>query len=338
MAATAPTDMHSYIRAISCHLPETKLANDALAALFPAWPAAKIEAKTGIRTRHIAAPDETASDLAVKAGLRLFAENSIAPGEIDYLLYCTQSPDQPLPTTACSIHRRLGLPTSCGALDFNLGCSGFVYGLGLAHGLIGSGQAHNVLLITADTYTKYLHPEDHGTRTIFGDGAAATLVSRSEQPGIGPFLYGTDGDGHGNLIVESGGARAATVGFTSASPKPCYLHMNGPEIFNFTLSAVPTAVNEILATAKLTLDDIDLVVFHQANQFMLEHLRNKIGIAKERFVITMADTGNTVSATIPLALRAVVDDKRLTPGKTALLVGFGVGYSWAGAVVRWRQP
>jgi len=327
--------MHSRIRAITTHLPATVLDNATLAAQFPAWPAAKIEAKTGIRARRIAAADETAADLAVSAGQRLFADYGIQPSEIDFLLYCTQSPDQPLPTTACSIHRRLCLPVSCGALDFNLGCSGFVYGLGLAQGLIAGGQARQVLLLTSDTYTKYLHPEDHGTRTIFGDGAAATVVVACDEACIGPFVYGTDGGGHPHLIVEQGGARAATAGFTGGSPRPCHLYMNGPEIFNFTLSAVPEAVAAILTKAGLSLADIDVAVFHQANQFMLEHLRAKIGIPKDRFVVSMAETGNTVSATIPLALQAAAASGMLGAGKRVLVVGFGVGYSWGAAILRW---
>ena len=328
--------MHSRIRAIAGHLPSNILDNATLATLFPAWPAAKIESKTGIRARRIAAADETAADLAVAAGQRLFADHGIQTREIDFLLYCTQSPDQPLPTTACSIHRRLGLPAGCGALDFNLGCSGFVYGLGLAQGLIAAGQARQVLLLTADTYTKYLHPEDHATRTIFGDGAAATVIAACDEACIGPFVYGTDGGGHSHLIIEQGGARASTAGFIGGSPRPCHLHMNGPEIFNFTLSAVPDAVTAILAKAGLTLSDIDVAVFHQANQFMLEHLRAKIGIPKDRFVIAMADTGNTVSATIPLALQAAVTSGMLRTGKRVLVVGFGVGYSWGAAILQWR--
>lgn len=327
--------MSAVIRDIAFELPECRVTNEALALEFPEWSVAQIEAKTGIRTRRIAAEGECASDLACRAAASLFARGKCRAGDVDFVLLCTQSPDYALPTSACLLQERLNIPTTAGALDVNLGCSGFVYGLGVAKGLIESGQAGNVLLLTADTYSKYLDPKDRASRAIFGDGAAATIVSSDPKRGelngalTGPFTYGTDGSGARNLIVERGGLRLA------ADQCPAGLRMNGPEIFSFTLRAVPACVEALLHRAGQRLEDIDLFVFHQANGYMLEHLRVKLGIPQERFVVALRDWGNTVSATIPIALAVSQTEGRLRPGCLSLLVGFGVGYSWAATLVRW---
>jgi 3-oxoacyl-[acyl-carrier-protein] synthase-3 len=335
--------VYAAIRAIEYHLPDAVLTNDDLADAFPGWSASRAAEKIGIVQRHIAAPREYASDLAVAAARKLFAGGACDPAEVDFLLLCTQSPDYILPTTACILQDRLGLPTSAGALDFNLGCSGFVYGLSLAKGLIETGQAGNVLLLTADTYSKFLHPEDRSVRPLFGDAAAATLVTGRPDappdgpPWIGPFVFGTDGKGMENLIVRAGGIRQADPDPPTgdeAPPFPDHLYMNGPEIFTFALRAVPPAVAALLAKAGKTIDDIDLFVFHQANRFMLEHLRDKLKIPPEKFVVSMSHVGNTVSSTIPIALDDALDRRPLPPGKLILLVGFGVGYSWAATLIR----
>jgi 3-oxoacyl-[acyl-carrier-protein] synthase III len=337
------------IRAVEYHLPEGVLANKELAQAFPDWTMAKIAHKTGILQRHLAAPDECASDLAFAAGRKLFASGVCRPDEIDFLLFCTQSPDYFLPTTACILQDRLGLPTTAGALDYNLGCSGFVYGLGLAKGLIETGQAENVLLLTAETYSKFMHPHDRGVRALFGDAAAAVLVQGRVDaagdglPWIGPFVYGTDGKGRENLIVQTGGSRRPVREHTGNRPPdeangsarfPDNLYMNGPEIFTFTLSAVPQAVGQLLARAEKTIEDVDLFVFHQANRFMLDHLRQKLKIPSEKFVVALSHCGNTVSSTIPIALKEAAGQGQLTPGQLVMLVGFGVGYSWGATFIR----
>jgi len=322
------------VRAIEYHLPDTVLTNDELARAFPGWSPAKIAAKTGIVERRIAAPEECASDLAVAAARKLFASGACRPEEIDFILLCTQSPDYFLPTTACILQDRLGLPTSAGALDFNLGCSGFVYGLSLAKGLIETGQASNVLLLTAETYSKFLHPDDRSVRPLFGDAAAATLVQARPDgpPWIGPFVFGTDGKGKDNLIVRAGGMRCRTREQTS--PSSDHLCMNGPEIFTFALQVVPQAVEALLSRAEKTIDDVDLFVFHQANRYMMEHLREKLTIPAEKFVVALRHVGNTVSSTIPIALKEAMGQQLLPPGKLVLLVGFGVGYSWSATLIR----
>lgn len=332
------------IAAIEYYLPPETLTTEELARQYPDWGVEKIDAKTGIETRHIAGDGVCSSDLAVAAAEKLFASGACQPAEIDFLLLCTQTPDYLLPSTACLIQDRLGIPTSAGALGFDLGHSGYVYGLGLAHGLIASGQAANVLLLTAETYSKLIHPEDRSVRTVFGDAGAATLLrSVDEGVRIGPFVYGTDGRGAPNLIVPAGGMRepksaATAVATTDANGNTRsreHLFMDGAEIFTFTLDAVPKLVNALLDKAGTTLEAIDLFVFHQANGYILEHLRKKTRIPKEKFFVAMSHCGNTVSSSIPIALKEAQLAGRLSPGATVMLVGYGVGYSWGATLVRW---
>ncbi len=338
--------MRVAIGAIEYYLPEKVVTNGALAAEFPEWSIEKIQRKTGILERHIAAPSECSSDLGYQAANRLFDSGVCSPGEIDYLLLCTQSPDYFLPTTACLLQDRLGIPETAGALDFNLGCSGFIYGLGLAQGLIRTGQASRVLLITAETYSKFIHPQDKSVRTLFGDAAAATLVQAVSSGGDvapAPFVFGTDGKGGGNLIVPAGGLRTPSTLETAQAVSDDNgnwrsqdnLFMNGAEIFNFTLRAIPDSVSRLLTRANRHLEDVDFFVFHQANQYMLEHLRKKLGIPVDKFCLCLSHCGNTVSSTIPIALRNASKEGRLTDGQLVMLVGFGVGYSWGATLLQW---
>jgi 3-oxoacyl-[acyl-carrier-protein] synthase III len=335
--------LHAKLIAIEYYLPERVLSTHDLSTEFPEWSVEKIDDKTGISQRHLAAPDECSSDLAVAAARKLFESGVCRPEEIDFVLLCTQSPDYFLPTTACLVQDRLGIPTTAGALDFNLGCSGFVYGLGLAEGLIASGQARKVLLLTAETYSKFLHPRDKSVRTLFGDAAAATLLVAAEQPSLGPFVYGTDGAGAPNLIVPTGGMRQARTAETAVAAEDDSgnaraqdnLFMAGAEIFNFTLSAVPKSVNALLEKAQISFEQIDLFVFHQANRFMLEHLRKRMKIPADKFQVSMAHCGNTVSYTLPIAFKEALKEGRLKEGSTVMLVGFGVGYSWGATLLRW---
>lgn len=323
---------------ISSYLPEQTLGNVELSELFPEWSPKKIEKKLGVKTRHIAAQGETALDMAVHACEKLF--QSVDRSIIDYVLLCTQSPDYFLPTSACILQDRLGLRTEVGALDFNLGCSGFVYGLSLAKGLLSAGIANNVLLVVSETYSKHIHPRDKGNRSIFGDAASATLVDRSMLPKIHEFALGTDGRGWNNLIIPNSGMRNRTnvpaedwTDENGALRNDDNLYMNGPEIFNFTIDAVPKLINQVLDKNKMSLDDIDYVIFHQANQYMLQYLRDIVGIPEEKFYIGMMETGNTVSATIPLALEQCIQDGTVKQGDKVLIAGFGVGYSYGATIL-----
>ncbi|PIQ97473.1 MAG: 3-oxoacyl-ACP synthase [Nitrospinae bacterium CG11_big_fil_rev_8_21_14_0_20_56_8] len=337
--------LQASITAIEYHLPRHILTNKELADTFPDWSMNKIEKKTGIVERHIADPDDYASNLAVEAGRKLFSGGACRPENIDFLLLCTQTPDYLVPSTACLVQNQLGIPRTAGALDFNLGCTGFIYGLSLAKGLVETGQAKNLLLITTDTYSKLIHPEDRNVRTLFGDGAAATLIqgrapSATEPlPWTGPFIFGTDGSGGKNLMARRGGMRGLSPLQSSGDePNPSgHLYMNGPEVFKFTLQVVPECIQQLLTRASISQQDVDLFVFHQANQFMLDHLREKMNIEDSKFPIALRNCGNTVSSTIPIALKDSQDRKILEAGQKVMLVGFGVGYSWGACLIRWGR-
>lgn len=329
----------AFIKAISYYLPEAILTNENLVKEFPEWSVEKVAQKVGVNYRHLSAEDETAGDMAEKAALKLFDEYHISPKEIDFLLLCTQSPDYFLPSTACLLQDRLGIPTTAGAFDYNLGCSGCIYGMAIAKGLISAGIAKNVLLLTAETYNKYLHPSDKSNRSIFGDGAAACLISIDGFANIGDFVLGTDGSGAESLIVRTGASRhKEATGNYSVDDEghfryDDYLYMNGGEIFNFTLDAVPSMITQILEKNYLKKEDINYFVFHQANKFMLSTIRKVCRLPKEKFYINLTDTGNTVSSTILIGLKRSINNKEIKHGQKIMIAGFGVGLSWGGTIL-----
>lgn len=332
--------MTAYIKAISYYLPERVLTNEDLIREFPEWDVDKVYGKVGVRERHIAGPDETAGDLAEKAAHKLFDEYRISPSEIDFILLCTQSPDYFLPSTACLLQHRLGIPTTAGAYDYDLGCSGCIYGLATAKGLLAAGLAKNVLLLTSETYTKYLHPEDKSNRSIFGDGAAACLLSSEGGfAEIGEFVFGTDGSGANNLMLKSFGARQRQAsGFESTDDDghtrhDDYLYMNGSAIFNFTLDAVPFMMKQLLEKSHMDKNQIDFFLFHQANKYMLNTIRKVCGIEKDKFYIDIEQTGNTVSPTILIGMKECLDKGMIHPGMKIMACGFGVGLSYAATLI-----
>lgn len=330
----------AYIKAISYYLPEKVVTNEELVKEFPEWSVDKVAQKVGVDSRHIAAVDETAGDMAEKAARKLFEEYHVDPKSIDFLMLCTQSPDYFLPSTACLLQDRLGIPTSAGAFDYNLGCSGCVYGMAMAKGLIAAGIANNVLLLTAETYSKYLHPSDKSNRSIFGDGAAACLISTEGFAEIGEFSLGTDGSGTNNLIVKTGAARRkeATGMFLEDDEGHIwyddYLYMNGGAIFNFTLDAVPAMMAELLAKNQMEKEDIDYYVFHQANKFMLNTIRKVCLLPKDKFYVNLSTTGNTVSSTVLIGLKDCLDNQIIKKDDNIMISGFGVGLSWGGTILR----
>ncbi|NLL36924.1 MAG: ketoacyl-ACP synthase III [Fretibacterium sp.] len=334
--------MGTCVKAISVYFPPKVLDNAELVRQFGVWTEQKIYNKTGIKQRYVV-EDELVSDLATSAGERLFEEHGIERSEIDFLLLCTECPDYFLPATACLVQDRLGLRKGVGALDFNLGCSGYIYGLALAKGLVMGGVARKVLLITADTITRTVHPMDKSTRTIFGDAAAATLVEGSDTEGIGEFSLGTDGSGFSKLLIPAGAwacrsspkTRVETTNRWGNVRTPEHLYMDGPEILNFSLETAPPCMAEVLEKNGTSLDEISLVVAHQASRMLLEKLRERLEIPEEKFVFDIENYGNTVSSTIPIALYDVERAGRLKKGDEVLLLGFGVGLSWGGALLRW---
>ena len=330
----------AYIKAISYYLPEKVMTNEDLVREFSGWSVDKIAQKVGVECRHLAAEYETAGDLAEKAARKLFGEYGINPKEIDFILLCTQSPDYFMPSTACILQARLGIPTSAGAFDYNLGCSGCIYGMAMAKGLIAGGIAKNVLLLTAETINKYLHPQDKSNRSIFGDGAAACLISKEGFAHIGEFVLGTDGSGANNLIVKTGAARQRTATGRNMEDEEGhtwyddYFYMNGGSIFNFTLDAVPAMMVQLLEKNGLAKEDVDYYVFHQANKFMLSTIQDLCSLPKDKFYNNLTNTGNTVSPTVLIALKDCLDRQMIKSGDNVMISGFGVGLSWGGTMLK----
>lgn len=330
--------MEAFIKAISYYLPEKVITNLQLVEEFPEWSVEKIAKKIGVNERHIAAEDETAGDMAFKAAEVLFREHGIKCSHIDFILLCTQSPDYFFPSTSCIIQNRLGVSTRCGAFDFNLGCSGYEYGLAVAKGLIISGISKNVLLLTAETYNKHIHPKDKGNRTIFGDGASATLISTEGFARIGEFVLGSDGSGFDRLIQHTGGMRHyqpmndSRLDENGHHLSSDHLFMDGKAIFDFTSDIVPPMIEETLVKNHLKQEDVDLFVFHQANRYMINYLRKLLGIEKDKFYEFLSSVGNTVSSTIPIALCEAKKEGRLSGN--VVLAGFGVGLSFGATVIQ----
>jgi 3-oxoacyl-[acyl-carrier-protein] synthase-3 len=335
--------MSVFINYISTYLPEKKLNNDDIALLHPEWSIDKISSKTGIFSRSISDVNEFSSDLAINACEGLFRQyESICKSKIEYLIVCTQTPDYLLPSTSCLVQSGLGLNQNIGAIDVNQGCSGFVYSLGLAKGLISSGQVNNVLLVTVDTYTKLINPLDKSNKTLFGDAACATFISKE---GIGlsanieQFVYGTNGLGFDSLIVRNSGIRnRSTISLDIIENENFIknnndLFMDGRAVFEFAINVVPDLVKDVLKKNNLVLDKIDKFVFHQANKFMLEKIRSKIGVSSDKFIFNSENCGNTVSSTIPISLKILNDSNLISSGEIIMICGFGVGLSYAGTIL-----
>lgn len=342
------------ITGVAAYLPEGRLDNATLVKSFPKWTEEKLRRKLGIVERPVAGKDETAADLGYAAARRLFDAGLAKPEEIDFLVLCTQSPDYILPTSACLLQHRLGLRQECGAFDVNLGCSGYVYCLGVCKGLIESGLAKKILLITAETYTKYVNDRDSVSRPIFSDGAAATLLEACEapsadvlagEPGVGPFEFGSDGSGANMLIVEAGAARTPSTPETAVEHVDVggnyrskdQLYMNGPGVFTFSINVVPPLVKRFEDMASERGAEIDAYLLHQANKFMLDRLRDLCDVDSAKYFNDVTTRGNTVSSTIPIAIIDAVRTGLVKPGSCALLVGFGVGLSWGAGLVRFPE-
>lgn len=318
------------------HLPCKVLTNADLGDNFPGSNIEQTAKKIGIYSRRVAEVGETASDLGFHAAEKVLVDYDRA--KIDFLIFCTQSPDYFLPTSACILQDRLKL-REIPAFDFNLGCSGYIYGLAMAESFINSGMASNVLLITGETYSKHIFENDKANKMIFGDGASATIIEQGD--GIGRFNMGSDGSGFDKLIVKNGGFRnpidnkaiIKTYG-NGNEYNENHIHMDGPEVFNFTIKVVPDTIEKTLSENHMNIEEVDLFIFHQANKFMLSYLRKKLGIPEDKFYLSLEHTGNTVSATIPIAIVNAINEGKIQKGKKVMLVGFGVGLSWGSTIIK----
>ena len=315
------------IKRIATYLPEAILDTEELTRRFEI-DTDFVENKIGIRQRRIAAADEAVSDMAVSAAERLFENSDVQPSDIELLIVCTQNPDYNLPTTANLVQDRLGIPMNCAAFDINQGCSGYVYGLATASSLMQVQGFKSALFITSEAYSKVMDPNDRSTVPLFGDGAAATLLSEDGTGEIGRFTFGSDGSGADDLIVRAGGSRNPDMPVAGEGA----LYMNGRAIYSFMMRRVPADVDACLSANGLTRDDIDLFIFHQASQYMVQSLAKGMKLDPGKVPFTLQEAGNTVCSTLPMVIDSLGGVEALS-GKRALLCGFGVGLSWASTVI-----
>jgi len=335
--------VRTIIKGIAYHLPAKVLTNTELGAQHPDWKMGLIESKTGVRERHIAAQDETSLDLALAACLKLFGENPGLKDNIDGVLFCTQTPDFRMPGNACLLQEKLKLPMSTLALDLNVACSGYLYGLGAAEGFLSKGRVKNLLLVTAETYSKCINPGDRSAAVLFGDGAAVTWLTASDTAkGIVDLQLGSHGAAHDKVYIPGGGFRQpfrdgmdeVVVDQSGNARSLTDIHMDGPAVFMFVRSVIPREIKALLKKNSLTTDDIDYYVFHQGNLMTLDALTRGLKLDERKVANNLSDKGNTVSASIPIALREAMDAGRLKGGEKVLLCGFGAGISWGTALVQ----
>ena len=332
--------MKAYIKAIDFYVPEISVSDDDIQRRFPNYDVPRTSNIIGVHNRYVAPKDITSRNLAEKAAEKIFDNNSdVDKDDIDYIIFVTQTSDYKQPSTACIIQHELGLRNNIGAFDVNLGCSGYLYGLSISKALIESGMVKNVLVLTAETSTRNVHPQDVGSFLMFGEAGTATIVSTEGFAAIGDFEHGTDGAGYDKLIIRTGGykfpekandAHFDEEGNIVSSDHAC---MDGNEVFVFTIRVVPKLVKASLGKNNLTINDIDLFIFHQANTFILEFLRKKMKIAPEKFYIDMEKYGNTSSCTVPICIVNAINQGRIKSGYKVSISAFGIGYSWAGTVL-----
>ncbi len=334
------------IEGISYFLGSNQLSNATLQSENPQWEMESILERSGVISRPIAAPGETALDLGEGAATALLTKLGLLAHQVDALIFCTQTPDHILPSNSVLLHGRLGMHQGVMAFDIMHACSGFIYGLGIGRSLVQSGVATRVMLVTADTYTRLLHPKDRSTRPIFGDGAAATLISASKPAlSVLDMTFATAGKQAGRFIIKSGGERHPSqssalnvvIDKSGRVKSDDHIYMDGLGVLSFFTGVVPMAVKEILVRNQLSIEDIHLFVFHQASQLALDGLQRSLKIPAEKMLNDLRETGNLVSASIPVALARVMASLRPQPGKLALLCGFGVGLSWGTALVRFEE-
>jgi len=329
------------IKGIVCAVPKNIVKNDDFEKYFPKEDINKITEMTGVKERRITNSDTCTSDLCTAAAAKLIEELDWPADTIDGIIFISQTPDYRLPATSCVVQDKLGLSTECMAFDVNLGCSGYVYGLWMAANFIATGALKRILLLVGDTISKAISPNDRSTSMLFGDAASATALEMDETSSTISFVLKTDGKGSDNLIIPAGGYRnPATQENLVRIVQPDGsirslndLYMDGGEIFNFTIKRVPPLVKELLSINNLDVKDIDYFVFHQANEFILKHLAKKLKLSQEQTPISIDRFGNTSSASIPLTITSELQDVLSSNKKKLAMIGFGVGYSWGGALM-----
>ncbi len=318
--------MFSRIVGTGSYLPDKVLTNDELARTVDTsdeW----IRSRTGIRSRHIAAEGQLASDLALSASQRALQASGLTPADVNLIIVATTTPDVIFPSTACILQSKLGV-AGCPAFDVQAVCSGFVYALTIADLFIRSGQTKHALIVGAEVYSRILDWNDRGTCVLFGDGAGAVVLSASDEPGILASRLHADGN-YKDMLCVPGSVNAGKV---SGSP---FVRMDGGAVFKFAVRVFEEGANEVLEAARLTVADLDWFIPHQANIRIMEATAKRLGLPLEKLVSTVDHHGNTSAASIPLALDEASRDGRIQPGQTLLLEGVGGGFTWGAVLLRW---
>ena len=320
------------ITGIGSHAPERVMTNDELARIVDTSDEWIVE-RTGIRERRVAAADEALSDLALPAAKDALAQAGVDPAEVDLLVVATVTPDMLFPSTGAILADQLGAKAAA-AYDLSAGCTGFVYAVAQAHGMVSAGLAEHALVVGGDVLSKIVDWQDRSTCVLFGDGAGAVVIERSRAGGFLGFELGADGSGGPQLYMPAGGSRAPASAETVAD-RQHFAKMNGREVFKFATRVLVDSAEKVLDQAGVPVADVDLYVPHQANVRIIDHARKKLGIPEERTVVNVDRYGNTSSGSIPLALGEAESAGRLQPGNLVLMTGMGAGLTWGSALIEW---
>jgi 3-oxoacyl-[acyl-carrier-protein] synthase-3 len=316
------------ITGLGCHVPDRILTNDELSTLVDTndeW----IRERTGIRERRIASDDEALTDIALPACRRALEMAGVDPASIDLVIVATVTPDMAFPSAGALLADELGMPDAA-AYDLSAGCTGFVYAIAQAHGMLAAGLANRALVVGGDVLSKILDWTDRSTLVLFGDGAGAVVMERVAEGGFLAFELGADGGGGSSLWLPGSGSRRFD------EPEK-YVKMNGREVFKFATRVMVSSAEAILGECGLEIDDVDVYVPHQANVRIIDHAVRKLGVSPAKTVVNVERYGNTSSGSIPLALADAAQDGRLVPGKLVLLTGMGAGLTWGSALIRWTH-
>jgi 3-oxoacyl-[acyl-carrier-protein] synthase-3 len=320
------------ITGLGCYVPERVMTNDDLAKIVDTsdeW----IVSRTGIRERRIAGPEEALSDIALPAAHAALERAGVSGRDLDLIIVATVTPDMVFPSTAALLADQLGA-SEAGAYDLSAGCTGFMYAIAQAYGMLAGGLSRRALVVGGDVLSKLLDWTDRSTLVVFGDGAGAVLLERVDSGGFLGFELGADGSGGMDLYLPAGGSRAPTTAETLAA-RQHFVQMNGREVFKFATRILVTSAENLLDECGLAPEDVDVYVPHQANLRIIEHAREKLGIPPERTVVNVDRFGNTSSGSIPLALADAVADGRLRKGQLVLMTGMGAGLTWGSALIEW---
>jgi 3-oxoacyl-[acyl-carrier-protein] synthase III len=329
---SATSNGHVTITGIGCYAPERVMTNDELARIVDTSDEWIVE-RTGIRERRVARPDEALSDLALPAAKDALAQAGVDPATVDLLVVATVTPDMLFPSTGAILADQLGAKDAA-AYDLSAGCTGFVYAVAQAHGMVAAGLAERALVVGGDVLSKIVDWEDRSTCVLFGDGAGAVVMERANEGGFIGFELGADGSGGSQLYMPGGGSRAPASAETVAA-RQHYAKMNGREVFKFATRVLVDSAAKVLVQSGVPVDDVDLYVPHQANVRIIDHARKKLGIPEERTVVNVDRYGNTSSGSIPLALAEAEADGRLGSGDIVLMTGMGAGLTWGSALIEW---